>query len=306
MSAETKGEKLKEDFDDLLTCTICLEIFKEPKYLPCLHTFCKSCINTYIGSIVTGNNPNGFKCPVCRRYVPIDEHGDNSENWANNLPGNHFILSLIDRKAIQKSEKLCDTCKLENISQNALSFCTVCEEAYCESCQRCHKLYKATRTHKIVPITDIKADTIVSGLFAHVTCKEHPDKTKEVYCQDHSKPCCTVCATVHHRKCEQVVTIDKAVTGIKEFEKAKNLMTKLTETSSTLGKVLQNHKTNKDNFENGIETVLQEITRLREKVCKHLNELEQKLRDEVKSRRKENIIKLDEKNNRFVQPKEYS
>ncbi|XP_063408217.1 transcription intermediary factor 1-alpha-like [Mytilus trossulus] len=264
------------------------------KYLPCLHTFCKSCINTYIGSTVTENNPNGFKCPVCRRYVPIDENDDNSENWANNLPGNHFILSLIDRKAIQKSEKLCDTCKLENISQNALSFCTVCEEAYCESCQRCHTLYKATRTHKIVPITDIITDTTISGIYAHVTCKEHPNKTIEVYCQDHSKPCCTVCATVHHRKCGQVVTIDKAVTGIKASEKAKNLLTTLTETSNTLSKVLQNQKTNKENFENGIETVLQEITTLREKVCKHLNELEQKLRDEANCRRKEKIIKLDD------------
>ncbi|CAC5383174.1 unnamed protein product [Mytilus coruscus] len=254
---------VKEDIDDLLICTICLETFKEPKYLPCLHTFCKSCINTYIGSTVKGNNPNGFKCPVCRRSVPIDENDEKPENWANNLPSNHFILSLIDRKAIQKSEKLCDTCKLENISQNAHSFCTVCEEAYCESCQRCHKLYKITRAHKIVLIKDIKADSAVSGLFAYVTCKEHPDKTIEVYCQDHSKPCCTVCATVHHRKCEHVVTIDKAVIGIKESEKAKNLMTKLTETSNTLGEVLQNHKTNKENFENGIETVLQEIISLR-------------------------------------------
>ncbi|XP_071144066.1 uncharacterized protein [Mytilus edulis] len=71
-------------------------------------------------------------------------------------------------------------------------------------------------------------------------------------------------------------------------------MTKLTETSNTLGKVLQNQKTNKENFENGIETVLQEIITLREKVFKHLDELEAKHRDEVNSSRKENSIKLDD------------
>ena len=27
-----------------LTCAICLELFKTPKMLPCLHTFCKSCL----------------------------------------------------------------------------------------------------------------------------------------------------------------------------------------------------------------------------------------------------------------------
>ncbi|CAG2206303.1 TRIM56 [Mytilus edulis] len=290
MSAEVKGEKLKEDFDDLLTCTICLEIFKEPKYLPCLHTFCKSCINTYIVSTVKDNNPSGFKCPVCRRSVSIDD--EKPDTWANNLPGNHFILSLIDKRELQKPDKLCDTC--EQDKQKAISFCTVCQEAYCETCRKAHKIFKMSKSHKIIPITDINAETSTSSLHAHVTCKEHPDKTIEVYCQDHSKPCCTVCATVHHRKCEQVVTIDKAVTGIKESEKAKNLMTKLTETSNTLGKVLQNQKTNKENFENGIETVLQEIITLREKVCKHLNELEAKLRNEVNSSRKENSIKLDD------------
>ncbi|XP_071144138.1 tripartite motif-containing protein 59-like [Mytilus edulis] len=290
MSAEVKGEKLKEDFEDLLTCTICLEIFKEPKYLPCLHTFCKSCINTYIVSTVKDNNPSEFKCPVCRRSVSIDD--DKPDKWANNLPGNHFIVSLIDKRELQKPDKLCDTCDQDK--QKAISFCTVCEEAYCESCRRGHTIYKITKSHKLVHIKDINADTTVSGLYAHVTCKEHPDETIKVYCHDHSKPCCTVCATVHHRKCEQVTTIDHAVTGIKESEKAKHLMTKLTETSNTLGEVLQNRKTNKENFESGIETVLQEITRLRENVCKHLNELEQRLQDEANSSRKETLIKLDD------------
>ncbi|XP_063408218.1 probable E3 ubiquitin-protein ligase MID2 [Mytilus trossulus] len=290
MSAELKGEKLKEDFDDLLTCTICLEIFKEPKYLSCLHTFCKSCINTYIVSTVKDHNPSGFKCPICRWSVSIDD--DKLETWANNLPGNHFIVSLIDKRELQKPDKLCDTC--EQDKQKAFYFCTVCQEAYCETCKKAHRIFKMSKSHKIIPITDINAETSTSSLHTHVTCKEHPDKTIEVYCQDHSKPCCTVCATVHHRKCEQVVTIDKAVTGIKESDTAKNLMTKLIETSTTLGKVLQNQKTNKENFEKGIETVLQEISTLREKVCKHLNELEQKLRDEANSRRKEKSIKLDD------------
>ncbi|VDI67652.1 midline 1 [Mytilus galloprovincialis] len=289
MSAEVKGETLK-DFDYLLTCTICLEIFKEPKYLPCLHTFCKSCINTYIVSTVKDNDPSGFKCPVCRRSVPLDD--EKPDTWANNLPGNHFIVSLIDKRELQKPDKLCDTC--EQDKQKAISFCTVCEEAYCESCRKGHTIYKMSRSHKLVPIKDINLDTSVSGLYAHVTCKEHPDKTIDVYCQDHSKPCCTVCATVHHRKCEQVVTIDKAVIGIKESEKAIHLMTKLTETSNTLGNVLQNHKTNKENFEHGIETVLQEISRLRENVCKHLNKLEQKLRNEANSKRKEKVFKFDD------------
>jgi hypothetical protein len=53
--------------DDLLTCTICLETLKVPKYLPCLHTFCETCIHTYITSSEKGDKSTGFKCPICRR-----------------------------------------------------------------------------------------------------------------------------------------------------------------------------------------------------------------------------------------------
>ena len=51
--------------DDLLICTICLETFKVPIYLPYLHTFCETCIHTYITSSLKGDKSTGFKCPIC-------------------------------------------------------------------------------------------------------------------------------------------------------------------------------------------------------------------------------------------------
>ena len=47
--------------DDLLTCTICLETLKVPKYLPCLHTFCETCIHTYITSSEKGGYIDRFQ-----------------------------------------------------------------------------------------------------------------------------------------------------------------------------------------------------------------------------------------------------
>lgn len=164
-STVMKVESLKDNFDDLLTCTICLETFKEPKYLPCLHTFCEACIHTYINSTNKEEKPIGFKCPVCRRLVSIVDNEENSETWAKHLPLNHLIISMIDRKAMKTSEKLCDVCSFRNLSQNAVSFCTVCEEAYCESCEFHHKAYKITRNHKIFPIKDINSDNSALNFF---------------------------------------------------------------------------------------------------------------------------------------------
>ena len=33
-----------------LRCSVCLDIFKEPKVLPCCHTFCKACLERILDS----------------------------------------------------------------------------------------------------------------------------------------------------------------------------------------------------------------------------------------------------------------
>ncbi|XP_071136056.1 E3 ubiquitin-protein ligase TRIM45-like [Mytilus edulis] len=293
-SADAKEESIKEDFADLLTCTICLETFKQPKYLPCLHTFCETCINTYIVSTLKEEKPEGFKCPVCRRLVCRGNSAEKPDTWARNLPGNHFVNSMIDRRAMQKAEKLCDACSNDNVSQKAISWCTVCDEAYCGPCEVSHKRFRITRNHNLVAITDINAEINAQSIFAYVACDEHPDKLIEIYCKDHSQPCCTVCATVHHRKCEHVVTIDKAVAGVKESTKAKELMKKLQETVETLEAVIITSKQNTTNFEGEIDVVLVEIGHIREKLNKKLDELEKRIREEVISTRKNNVLRLNE------------
>ncbi|XP_063402407.1 tripartite motif-containing protein 2-like [Mytilus trossulus] len=223
-------DPVKEDFADLLTCSICLETFKQPKYLPCLHTFCETCINTYIVSTV----------------------------------------------------------------KDAMAWCTVCEEAYCDTCEANHKTFKVTLNHKIVPIKDINEDTSISNICASVACDEHPDKLIEIYCKDHSHPCCTICATVHHRKCEQVITIDKAVSGVKESTKAQELTKKLKETSHKLEEIIQNRNQNTTNFENEIDGILVEIANARKTLNEKLDQLENEIREEVISARKVNILRLSE------------
>ncbi len=68
-----------------LTCTICLDTYSDtPKLLPCLHSFCESCI----GRIADGKSE--FSCPVCRRNVELPAQG------AKGLPNNIFIRDLQD------------------------------------------------------------------------------------------------------------------------------------------------------------------------------------------------------------------
>ena len=101
--------------NELITCPICFEVYREPKFLPnCLHTFCKSCIKCYSVTAVSKSfNFNTFECPVCRAcYHDVND----CDKWVENLPNNHLIVSLIDQGKMEKKELYCDSCiRLEKI-----------------------------------------------------------------------------------------------------------------------------------------------------------------------------------------------
>ncbi|VDI55895.1 Hypothetical predicted protein [Mytilus galloprovincialis] len=284
-----------DNFDDLLTCTICLETFKGPKYLPCLHTFCKTCINTYILSTVNkGKTGPTFKCPICRQDVLMGESPGNPETWAEKLPGNHFVASMIDRQEIRKSEKMCDSCKVNNKSEKARSLCTVCDEAFCSSCETYHKSFKISARHPIISLEDVgtnKETVIVSSL---IFCEEHSGEIIKAYCVDHSKPICTLCATLSHRKCDDVITIEKAVSGIKKSQKSMELSTELKDTNKKLSDLILDRKNHLTDFEKEVHAILTKVSTIKDNIIEHLNKIEEQIKDEIIKSKKETALKLSE------------
>ncbi|KAI8515160.1 hypothetical protein Bbelb_077510 [Branchiostoma belcheri] len=57
--------------DEFLVCQVCLEDFKQPKMLPCLHTFCQPCLEKLLAAEPEGK----LDCPTCRQDVPLPQNG---------------------------------------------------------------------------------------------------------------------------------------------------------------------------------------------------------------------------------------
>lgn len=58
---------VKEDLDEEITCSLCLEHFTDPRLLPCGHYYCKDCVRQMAAS-----GPS-FNCPQCRRETVLPQ-----------------------------------------------------------------------------------------------------------------------------------------------------------------------------------------------------------------------------------------
>lgn len=85
-----------------LTCVICLEKLKQPKCLPCIHSFCCECLEL----IAKGNK---IECPVCRKEADIPQ-GD-----VKNFPSNFLIQNILDQ--IDNEELMNESKKEEEIKE---------------------------------------------------------------------------------------------------------------------------------------------------------------------------------------------
>uniref|UniRef100_K1R320 Tripartite motif-containing protein 59 n=1 Tax=Magallana gigas TaxID=29159 RepID=K1R320_MAGGI len=71
--------------DDELSCSICLELYRSPLTLPCLHSFCAECLR----ELAQGSNGPTLSCPQCRANIQIPGGG------VANFPKNFNLESII-------------------------------------------------------------------------------------------------------------------------------------------------------------------------------------------------------------------
>lgn len=102
-----------------LSCPICLGKFNNPKKLPCLHTFCELCIQSYVHVQVqktaTEEEKTGFfRCSLCRLETGFTNVS--GIEWSQKLPNDYLITSLFDRISNDSKPKeiFCEPCKNAN------------------------------------------------------------------------------------------------------------------------------------------------------------------------------------------------
>ena len=61
----------KDQFDDQLTCSVCLDQYTNPKTLPCHHSFCLECIRVYSTTASKNKGKIQSKCTLLKKHNPL-------------------------------------------------------------------------------------------------------------------------------------------------------------------------------------------------------------------------------------------
>src|SRR6218665_609565 len=78
-------------------CSICLEVFRDPRLLPCGHTFCTLCLQRLVDHCQPPYSwpIRGFACPLCRTFVLVPAAG------AQGFPTDaQMAAELVNRRAL--------------------------------------------------------------------------------------------------------------------------------------------------------------------------------------------------------------
>ena len=200
------GTKLAQEIhDEFLTCKICLEGYKNPKSLNCLHTFCEQCIDNHVMSESTYKKYTDYReftCPLCRKRTQLPLGG------VKKLPDNFLVSNLSEVISRQKPSKFpfCDICKMVNRKhREATSKCLDCAKLLCAGCVVMHRETKVTKNHSIFDV-EIEKD---------IECKEHQDEVVRFYCEPCETCICVLC-TFNEHKDHEITQFGEAVVKYKD------------------------------------------------------------------------------------------
>ena len=170
------------------TCKVCHQLYKNPKYLSCYHSYCEGCLEKL-------QVESKISCPKCRKESAVPAGG------VKDLSADFRISSMMDKLGLKRKEDYkglkCNECAED---EPVVAYCQMCSSYLCQICCEHHKRSKRFRGHKIVAIAkQLKSnkDVNVQLKAVFLACKEH-DFELLFYCETCEQLVCKHCVVMRH------------------------------------------------------------------------------------------------------------
>ncbi|KAG7253328.1 hypothetical protein CRUP_030746 [Coryphaenoides rupestris] len=142
--SDSNQNSRREDVDPRATCGVCTRLYRDPKILPCLHSFCADCIRQLSAfcasasgdpAAATTTPRTSVLCPECDTEVDLPPSG------ADGLTTDHLALDRVFLRTLlaDGSSLRCDLCGDDGGGGEAELRCEVCCVNLCEFCSQAHR-----------------------------------------------------------------------------------------------------------------------------------------------------------------------
>lgn len=174
-----------------LKCGLCENELRDPKVLPCCHTYCKACLE---GLLASSSDHHKLTCPqaLCgaTHNVPDTGVGDFLTDFT--------ILHDLEVFQTTKAKDLA-SCEACDSSDPPVAYCTDCRAFLCDFCSTAHMRMKLCRSHRVIPKENLTHEPLErrKEMFCirHTTCGE----PMRVYCKTCHTPVCCHCIVATHQ-----------------------------------------------------------------------------------------------------------
>ena len=279
-------ESLLKNLKKHLSCSICLDIYDEPKTISCLHTFCLECLANHA---IASHRQEKFRCPECKAEIDLPE-----ENNFDRLPSSFFhnsLLGLLDvRRSGEGSSITCSQCR-KNSSQ--VYYCFDCGRLMCPDCFSAHEMLKESfEGHKVRPVNEFKAEDYEALLKRQPFCSEefHETEITRFFCFSCEACVCQICIVTEHQN-HEVVFLDKAARDEKPdiMSGAEIIKEKI----GQLGEVIRKFEETACELERNIATAKKGVSQAADQMIAEIREREREVITLLETTRVTRLEKID-------------
>ena len=210
IESNNMAARLAEVLSEESKCGVCLDTFREPRSLPCGHTFCTECIE---GVLLQSKKRSEMECPSCRTRHSTDNAapGEVARKFVLNFKASKFAHALNDLKKAACETGAADVAVCNNCVEGraADAWCTDCARCLCPDCVSTHKRLVDYIRHALLPLAEAEASRLGSARYlGH--CAHSCNELLSFHCNSCAQMVCADCALLKHRSHEVVLKEDRA------------------------------------------------------------------------------------------------